>query len=133
MKTLKSAFEVNWPLIRSKVFFNNELCITPNLLACYSPTLIDDVCSCFSLQSGQSAIDEPLKISSSFLYSDLVSDPLHSFYGFQNQTGNGNDLNEFDENMAPSHELIGNEVDYGGLVNYTSVAFFIFFQRILST
>ena len=122
-------------LIRSKVFFNNELCITPNLLAYYSTILIDDVCSCFSLQSGQSAIDEPLKISSSFLYSDLVtvSDPLHSFYGFQNQTGNGNDLNEFDENMAPSHELIGNEVDYGGLVNYTSVAFFIFFQRILST
>ena len=107
--------------------------LTPNLSACYSPTLIDDVCSCFSLQSGQSAIDEPLKISSSFLYSDLVSDPLHSFYGFQNQTGNGNDLNEFNENMVPSHELIGNEVDYGGLVNYTSVAFFIFFQRILST
>ena len=107
------------------------LCITSNLLTCYSTTLIDDVCSCFSLQSGQSAIDEPLKISSSFLYSDLVSDPLHSFYGFQNQTGN--DLTEFDENMAPSHELIGNEVDYGGLVNYTSVAFFIFFQRILST
>ena len=122
-------------LIRSKVFFNNELCITPNLLAYYSTILIDDVCSCFSLQSGQSAIDEPLKISSSFLYSDLVtvSDPLHSFYGFQNQTGNGNDLNEFDENMAPSHELIGNDVDYGGLVNYTSVAFFVFFQRILST
>ena len=65
--------------------------------------LIDDVCLCFSLQSGQSAIDEPLKISSSFLYSDLVSvsDPLHSFYGFQNQTGNGNGLNEFDEHMAP--------------------------------
>ena len=88
------------------------------------------VCSCFSLQSGQSAIDEALNISSSFLYTDSASAP-DKFYGFQNQT-NGNNLNDFDENMIPSHQLIGNDVGYSGFVNYSSLAFFVFYQRILS-
>ena len=75
-------------------------------------------------------MDEPLNISSSFLYDDSVSAP-NPFYGFQNQTGT--DLNDFDKYMGPSHGIIEEDIPYSGLVNLTSLAFFIFYQRIMST
>ena len=62
------------------------------------------------VQGGKTAVDEPLRIDS-----DLYSD---SRYGLQNFTSGK--LPVFD-NIDPYPTLIGSDITYGGLINFSSL------------